>query len=157
MPVYISACTQFQHSTLAPVAETGFSHRLTAQKSLNISLEVINRTSGRIIRSKIVFLESMTFQVYARMLSSKVAQSLKCYGYISDRGVRIALSHRHVGFFQESKYINSRPRRGRHGTTFSPRLEARVWCGYAEISSFRPIQRCRIMHTVLQSGCAIIQ
>ena len=49
--------------------------------------------------SKIVFLESVTFLFHARMLSSEVAQSLKSYGHLSDLGVGIALSHRHVGFF----------------------------------------------------------
>ena len=33
--------------------------------------------------SKIVFLESVTFQFHARMLSSEVAQSLKSYGHFS--------------------------------------------------------------------------
>ena len=49
-----------------------------------------------VIRSKIVFLESVTFQFHARMLSSEVAQLLKS----SDLGDGIALSHRHVGIFR---------------------------------------------------------
>ena len=50
------------------------------------------------IRSKIVFLESVKFQFQASMLSSEVERSFKSYGHISDLGVGIALSHRHVGF-----------------------------------------------------------
>ena len=46
-----------------------------------------------------VLLESVTFQFHARILSSEVAQSLKSYGHFSDRGVEIALDHRHVEFF----------------------------------------------------------
>ena len=69
----------------------------------------------------------MAFQLHARMLNSKVAQSLKCYGHFSDLRVRIALSHSHVEFFGESKYINLWTRRGRHGSpvyhvTFRGRL-----------------------------------
>ena len=41
----------------------------------------------RLIRSKIGLLESVT---------SQSTQSLKRYGYFSDLGVEIALSHRHV-------------------------------------------------------------
>ena len=63
-----------------------------------------------------MFLESVTFQFHARMLSSEVAQSLKSYGHFSDLGVEIALSHRHVGCFGYRKYIHPRPRRGRHGS-----------------------------------------
>ena len=59
---------------------------------------VIGKYQG-VIRSKIVFLESVIFQSNAHMLSSEVAQSLKSYGHFSDLGVGIALSHRHVGFF----------------------------------------------------------
>ena len=78
---------------LAPVAETG------RTKSWDISLRYhIGKYRG-VIRSKIFFLESVTFQFHARMLSSEVAKSLKSYGHFSDLGVRIALSHRHVGFF----------------------------------------------------------
>ena len=60
---------------------------------------VISKPSPRIIRSKISFLEAVTFQLHARMLSSQVAQSLKSCGHFSDLGVEIALSHRHVEFF----------------------------------------------------------
>ena len=34
------------------------------------------------------FLESVTFQFHARMLSSEIAQSLKSYGHFSDLVVR---------------------------------------------------------------------
>ena len=55
------------------------------------------------------FLESEIFQFHVRMLSSEVAQLLKSYGHCSDLGVKIALSHRHVEFFGQSKYINPQP------------------------------------------------
>ena len=42
---------------------------------------VISKTSTRINRMKIGFLESVTFQLHARVLSSEVARSLKSYGY----------------------------------------------------------------------------
>ena len=83
---------------LAPVAETDWPHT----KSWDISLDChIGKYQG-VIRAKIVFLESVTFQFHACMLSSEseVAQSLliKSYGHFSDLGVGISLSHRHVGF-----------------------------------------------------------
>ena len=59
---------------LAPVAETDFSHRLTAYKIMDISLDCHIRKYLGVIRSKIVFLESVTFKFHARMLSSEVAQ-----------------------------------------------------------------------------------
>ena len=102
---------------LAPVASaTDWPHT----KSWDISLDChIGKYRG-VIRSKIVFLESVTFQFHACMLSSEseVAQSLliKSYGHFSDLGVGIALSHRHVGFFGWSKYIHPRPRRRWHGS-----------------------------------------
>ena len=68
-------------------------------KSWDISLDCHIRKYRCIIRSQIVFLESVTFQFHAPMLSSEVAQSLKSYGNVSDLGVGIALSHRHVGFY----------------------------------------------------------
>ena len=60
---------------------------------------VISKTCPRIIRAKIDFLKSVTFQFHARVLSSQLAQSLKSYGLFLDLGVEIALSHRHVKFF----------------------------------------------------------
>ena len=86
--------------SLAPVAETGFSHRLTTYKIVGhfFGLSYRKISGSIIIRSKIVFLESVTFQFHARMLSSEVAQSLKSYGHFSDLGVGIALGHRHVEF-----------------------------------------------------------
>ena len=62
---------------------------MTAYKSVG---HFRNKTSGRIIRSKIVYLESVAFQLHAHMLSSKVAQS-----FFRLRG--LDLSHRHVCFF----------------------------------------------------------
>ena len=77
---------------LAPVPRT---------KSWDISLDCHMGKYRGVIRSKIGFLESVTFQSHARMLSSEVAQSLKSYGHFSGLGVGvgIALSHRHFGFF----------------------------------------------------------
>ena len=57
--------------SVAPVAETGFNHRLIAYKFVGHFFGLSHRG---IIRSKIVFLESVTFQSHARMLSSQVAQ-----------------------------------------------------------------------------------
>ena len=99
---------------IAPVAETGFSHRLPAQKIVGHFFGLSYRKSGS-NQVKNIFLESVTFKFHTRMLSSEVALSLKSYGHFSDPGVGIALSHRHVGFFGWSKYIHPRPRRGRHG------------------------------------------
>ena len=83
----------------APVAETGFSHRLTAYKIVGHFFGLSYREISLINLVEIVFLESITFQLHARMLSSEVAQSLKNYGHFSDLGVGIALSHRHGEFF----------------------------------------------------------
>ena len=57
---------------------------------------VIPKTWPRIIRLKIVLLESVTFRLRYRMLSSLVAQSLQSYGHFSNLGVEIAMSQRHV-------------------------------------------------------------
>ena len=89
------------HRILAPVqwvkqvSATDWPHT----KSWDISLDCHIWIYRGIIRSKIVFLESVTFQLHARMLSSEVAQLFKSYGHFSDLGVEIALSHRHVEFF----------------------------------------------------------
>ena len=85
--------------SLAPVAETGFSHRLTAYKIVGHFFGLSFRKISGSDQVKNSFLESVIFQLYARILSSEVAQSLKNYGHFSDLGVGIALSHRHVGFF----------------------------------------------------------
>ena len=42
------------------------------------------------------FLESVPFQLHARMLISYSAESIKSYEHFSDLGVDIALSHRHA-------------------------------------------------------------
>ena len=122
---------------LAPVAETGFSHRLTAYKIVGHIFGLSYRKISGSNEVKNIFCKisnisvpcphaqlkgrTVTFQFHARMLSSKVAQSLKSYGDFSDLGVGIAISHRHVGFFGWGKYIYQRPRRGRHGNR-SPAL-----------------------------------
>ena len=86
---------------LSPVAETGFSHRLTAYKIMGHFFGLSYRKiSGNNQVKNCFFLESVAFQFHARMLSSEVAQSLKSYGNFSDLGVGIALSHRHVVFFK---------------------------------------------------------
>ena len=94
------ACTHTPPFPLAPVAETGFSHRLTAYKIVGhfFGLPYLNISGNNQVENSF-FLESVTFQFHARMLSSEVAQSLKSYGPFSDLGVAIALSHRHVEFF----------------------------------------------------------
>ena len=81
---YYAPCRGFHHC-IWPC----FSHRLTAYKIVG-HWTVINKTSGRIIGSKIFFLGSVAFQLHARMLSSEVAQSLKSYGHFSDLVVEIA-------------------------------------------------------------------
>ena len=83
---------------LAPVAETGFSHKLTAYKIVGHFFGLSYRKISGSNQVKNRFLESVTFQFHVRMLSSVVAQSLKSYEHFSDLGVGIALSHRHVGF-----------------------------------------------------------
>ena len=64
---------------VAPVAATGFSHRLTAYKIVRHFFGLSYRKISGSNQVKIVFLESVTFQFHARMLSSEVAQSLKSY------------------------------------------------------------------------------
>ena len=81
---------------IAPVAETGLSHRLTSYKILGHSLDYHIGKYRWIIRSEVVF---FSFQFHARMLSSEVSQSLKSYEHFSGLGVGISLSHRNVGFF----------------------------------------------------------
>ena len=84
---------------LAPVAETGFSHRLTAYKIVGHFFGLSYRKISGSNQVKNSFLESVTFQFHACMLSSEseVAQSLLIisYGHFSDLGDGIALSHRH--------------------------------------------------------------
>ena len=60
------------------------------------TVRLISKICPRIITSKIVFLESVTFQLHTRMLNSQPAQSLKSYGHFSDLRVEIALRHRHA-------------------------------------------------------------
>ena len=48
---------------------------------------VISKTWPQIIKSELFFLESVTFQVRDRMLSSFSAQSLKSYGHFLDLGI----------------------------------------------------------------------
>ena len=78
---------------VAPGAETGFSHRLTAF----FGLSYLNISGNNQVKN--FFLESVTFQFHAHILSSEVVQSLKSNGIFSELGAEIALSHRHVEFF----------------------------------------------------------
>ena len=77
---------------IAPVAETGFSHRLTAYKIVGHFFRQSYREKSGSNQVKNSFLESVTFQFHARMLNSEDAQSLKSYGHFSDLGVGIALN-----------------------------------------------------------------
>ena len=69
-----------------------FNHRLNAYKIVGHFFGQSYPHFPWIIRSKVVFLESVTFQLHARMLSSQVAQSLKRLGHFSDLGVKIAFN-----------------------------------------------------------------
>ena len=98
--INITLCNNFTAGApcndVAPVAETGFSHRLTTYKIVGhlFGLSYLNISGNNQV--KIVFLESVTFQFHAHVLSSEVAQTLKSYGHLSNLGV--ALSHRHGDF-----------------------------------------------------------
>ena len=78
------------YNYVAPVAETGFSHRLTAYKIVGHFFGLSYREISLYNQVENSFLESVTFQLHARMLSSEVAQSSKSYGHFSDLGVGIA-------------------------------------------------------------------
>ena len=71
-------------SGIAPVAKTGFGHRLTAYKIVGNFFGLSYRKISRSIK---VFLESVTFQFHSRMLISEVAQPLKSYGHFSNLGL----------------------------------------------------------------------
>ena len=81
-------------------------------KSRDISLDCHIRIYCGVIRLKIFFLESVTFQFHARNAQLTGRTVIKKFGHFSDLGDEISLSHRHVDFFGWSKYINPRPRRG---------------------------------------------
>ena len=72
---------------LTPVAETGFSHRMTVYKFVGHFFELSYRKISGHNLVKNIFSESVTFQM------------LKSYGHFSNLGVGITLSHRHAGFF----------------------------------------------------------
>ena len=61
---------------------------------------VITETLPRIIRAKIVSLQSVTFQLPIRMLRSQLAQSIQSNGHFFNLGVEIALRRRDVEFFE---------------------------------------------------------
>ena len=66
---------------LTPVAETGFSHRMTVYKFVGHFFELSYRKISGHNQVKNIFSESVTF-------------------HFSNLGVGITLSHRHVGFFR---------------------------------------------------------
>ena len=87
----------------AQVAETGFSHILTAYKIVGHffglsyrKISVKNQVEKSFFRISTILVPCPHAQLRG---SSEVAQSLKSYGHFSDLGVGIALSHRHVEFF----------------------------------------------------------
>ena len=84
--------------TIAPVAGTGFSHRLTAYKIVGHFFGLSHLNISVTYQVENIFFKSVTFQFRARMLSSEVAKSLKSYGHFSDLVVEIALSHHHFDF-----------------------------------------------------------
>ena len=61
---------------------------------------VISKTWPRIISSKRVFLESVTFQLRHRMFSTFLSQSLKSYGHFSDLSLSVTAMLENVDFFQ---------------------------------------------------------
>ena len=62
------------------MAETGFSHRLATYKIVGNFFGLSYRKYRGVIRSKLGFLESVTFQSHARMLSSEVAKLWTFFG-----------------------------------------------------------------------------
>ena len=82
-------------SGIAVVAKTGFSHRLTPYKLVDISLNghIYDFPSNNQVENRFCTISNIS----VTLLSSQVAQSLKSYWHFSDLG--IALSHRHVEFF----------------------------------------------------------
>ena len=66
---------KMRHCRLAPVAETGFSHRLTAYKIVGHFFDCHIGKYGPWSGRKYFFLESATFRFHAGMLSSEVAHA----------------------------------------------------------------------------------
>ena len=89
---------------LAPVAETGFSHRLTPYKIVGNFFGRSYLTNNQVEN---IFFELVTFQLRGRLLSSFPAHSLKGYRHFSDLGVAIALSQRHVDTWISSDKTNT--------------------------------------------------
>ena len=87
------------HASLAPEGDSFQQQTDPLQNRGTFLQTVISETSPRIISQKYIFLESVTFQFHARMLSSQLVKSLISYGHLSDLEVEIALDHRHVEFF----------------------------------------------------------
>ena len=69
----------FAGNCFSPMAETGFSHKLTAYKIVGYYFWLSYRKISLNNQVENIFLESVTFLFHARMLSSEVAQSLKSY------------------------------------------------------------------------------
>ena len=72
---------------IAPVAETGFIHILTAYKIVGhfFGLSYLKISGSNQVKN--IFFRISNISVPSRMLSSEVAQSLKSYGHFSDLGV----------------------------------------------------------------------
>ena len=96
---------------------------------------VISKTCPRIFRSKIDFIESVTFQLRCRILSSFSRTVIKKLPTFFGPWVKIALSQRvlkNVDFFRVKRIHNSRPRRGLllalyHPSRASPRRRESAW------------------------------
>ena len=90
---------------LAPVAETGFSHRLTAYKIVGHffglsywKISGSNQVKNSFFRISNISVPCLHAQLRVRG-RTVIISLIKSYGHFLDLGVRIALSHRHVGFF----------------------------------------------------------
>ena len=85
---------------LAPVAETGVNHRLTAYKIVGhfFGLSYLNISGNNQVGSSFFRISNISIPCpHAQLRGHTVIKHLlKSYGHISDLGVEIALSHRHV-------------------------------------------------------------
>ena len=84
---------------IATVAETGFSHRLTAYKILGLFFELsyLNISGNSQVENNFFRISNISVPCPHAQLGH--VQSLKSYGHFSDLRVEIAVSHRHVEFF----------------------------------------------------------
>ena len=81
------------------MAETGFSYRLTAYKIVGhlLGLSYLHISGNNQVEN--IFFRISNISVLCPHAQLR-AQSLKSYGHFSDLWVVIALSHRHVEFYQ---------------------------------------------------------